>query len=908
MQCQCTHSGRVPATRCTRVSRSLAVATAATALMSLVPQLALAEGGCPTGQRPAGTEKISGGNIDPTAGYGPIGADDAMFKATVGTYPADGNGSAFPNTGIGIMTGNYSSGFINQNAFPGDATPPGGGAAIPALPNWLAYNGKDMGAPTRLWQQTVTGLTAGKAYAFTAYFSNALAPGQQANYIAPRVSFRVDGAEVATRAVCDSGSDVVPATQACATEATADLWQRLGVSVTPAGSSVTLSLHDAQIAGVSGNDFAMSIVSFKECAPFGPEIDVASTSITFPTFTVGGAATSQTITVRNTGTDPLAIGSITKAGANAADFTVASDTCSGQTLAAATGTCTITVNFLAASAGAKTATLSIPSNDSDENPLGLTLSGTALAAGTVVDSDKDGVPDSDDLDDDNDGIPDTAEGDGDFDGDGIPNRLDLDSDNDGIPDIIEAGGVDANGDGRVDNFQDANRNGYHDPLESAPWPLPDTDKDGAKDFLDLNSDNDTRYDVVEAGLADANNDGKVDNFRDADGDGWDDNAKAAIGGKVLPDANGDGIPDYRQSTGVGEVLTRLEGGIGGGAAGLPALLALGGALALRRRRRWLAALGLLGASFGAQAAQGQFYVGGGVGQSMLEPEVVNIPTLSVSDKEDIGYKLFFGYDILNWLSVEAFGTKLGAAGFNNGGEIDYNAYGAGLVVNLPNNTPGLSLLAKLGLAEIDNSSDTIQFREVNGSEVYGGVGAEYQFKSGFAVRGEYEYFDEDAQLVSLSLLKRFGGSKPKPVPVVMAPEPKPAPPPPEPKPAPVPAPKYVTLDVESIYFHTDSAKLTNEATAKLDAAVQMLNAHPEVKMTLIGHADDRASDDYNMGLSMRRAKSAMLYIQSKGIDASRLSYEGRGEREPRGDKTPAGRRENRRVDVVPNPAQVQEKR
>lgn len=40
----------------------------------------------------------------------------------------------------------------------------------------------------------------------------------------------------------------------------------------------------------------------------------------------------------------------------------------------------------------------------------------------------------------------------DADGDGIPNHQDLDSDNDGIPDIVEAGGVDTDGDGRVDNF------------------------------------------------------------------------------------------------------------------------------------------------------------------------------------------------------------------------------------------------------------------------------------------------------------------------------------------------------------------------------------------------------------------------------------------------------------------------
>jgi hypothetical protein len=48
----------------------------------------------------------------------------------------------------------------------------------------------------------------------------------------------------------------------------------------------------------------------------------------------------------------------------------------------------------------------------------------------------------------------------DTDGDGIPNHLDLDSDNDGIFDIIEAGGVDVNRDGRVDVFADSDNDGW----------------------------------------------------------------------------------------------------------------------------------------------------------------------------------------------------------------------------------------------------------------------------------------------------------------------------------------------------------------------------------------------------------------------------------------------------------------
>ena len=47
----------------------------------------------------------------------------------------------------------------------------------------------------------------------------------------------------------------------------------------------------------------------------------------------------------------------------------------------------------------------------------------------------------------------------DFDGDGIPNQLDLDSDNDGIYDIVEAGGADTDNNGIADNLEDLDEAG-----------------------------------------------------------------------------------------------------------------------------------------------------------------------------------------------------------------------------------------------------------------------------------------------------------------------------------------------------------------------------------------------------------------------------------------------------------------
>jgi outer membrane protein OmpA-like peptidoglycan-associated protein len=797
--------------------------------------------------------------------------------------------------------------YVQQIAFPGDPNPGSGLPAVPAVTTWLSYNGNDAGAPDKIWEQTVINLKSNKDYAFTAYFSNAMAPGQQAKgFVAPQVSFRVNGVAVGSPiTVCDAGGALDPLQGDCANEATKDTWQRLGVTINPgAATTAKLSVHDVHPNnGAGGNDFSMTLISFQECVPIGtPDIDVTiggqiTTTVNFPAFTLGGTATSQTITVTNKGTGNLVLGTIA-APANT-DFAIVTDNCSGKSLAAAK-TCTLVMNFSSATAGTKTGTLSIPSNDADENPLALALKGTA---GAVIDTDKDGVPDNIDRDDDNDGILDTEEGNGDFDGDGVPNHLDLDTDNDTIPDIREALGSDVDNDGRVDNFLDSNGDGYHDALDTTPWARPDTDGDGNKDYRDINSDNDDRYDIVEVGIADVNNDGIVDNFTDPDGDGWDRGKFVAVlgAGGTLPDSDGDGIPDYRQ--GIGEVLTRLDGGVGG--LGLPLGLSLFAAGALRRRRL-LAATTLLSLGTMAQAEQGQFYLGAGIGMSQLEPDVVNLP-LKVDDKEDLGFKLFLGYDILDWLSIEGFGARLGAAGFSNGGEIDYDVLGAGLVFNLPHNSPGISFLGKIGYAQIDNSgTSNVPFREVEGHEIYAGLGAEYQFDNNFSLRGEYEYFDKDAQLISLSLLKRFGEEEAyAPPPVVPAPAPSVVEVE-EPAPIAPPKPQMITLDIESVFFATDSSALTAEARTRLNRFAAMLQTYPQVKLTAIGHTDNRASDDYNMGLSLARAKSTVNYLISQGIDASRLRYEARGEKEPIADnRTEEGRAQNRRVDFIPEPGQVE---
>ncbi len=191
------------------------------------------------------------------------------------------------------------------------------------------------------------------------------------------------------------------------------------------------------------------------------------------------------------------------------------------------------------------------------------------------DSDGDGVADSNDLDNDNDGIPDLVEGNGDSDGDGIPNRFDRDSDNDGILDIVEAGGLDPDNDGAIGTgatITDTNLNGLDDSIDptlgKSPLPTPNTDGDGKPNFLDLDSDNDGIMDVREAGGADTDGNGVLDNLADNDKDGIADIVDLVNGGTPgvpLPvvDTDKDGLPNYKDLDSDNDAIADVvEAGLG----------------------------------------------------------------------------------------------------------------------------------------------------------------------------------------------------------------------------------------------------------------------------------------------------------------------------------------------------------
>lgn len=92
-------------------------------------------------------------------------------------------------------------------------------------------------------------------------------------------------------------------------------------------------------------------------------------------------------------------------------------------------------------------------------------------------------------------------------------------------------------------------------------------------------------------------------------------------------------------------------------------------------------------------------------------------------------------------------------------------------------------------------------------------------------------------------------------------------------------PRVIVLP--NILYAYDKADLLPESTVSLDKLVKTLNDNPNITIELRAHTDFRGNDDYNMELSLNRAKSCVDYLISKGIKPDRLTAKGFGESDPR---------------------------
>jgi peptidoglycan-associated lipoprotein len=151
-------------------------------------------------------------------------------------------------------------------------------------------------------------------------------------------------------------------------------------------------------------------------------------------------------------------------------------------------------------------------------------------------------------------------------------------------------------------------------------------------------------------------------------------------------------------------------------------------------------------------------------------------------------------------------------------------------------------------------------------------------------------------LTTAMLAAACGGSPPPEEP---APEPTPAPAPPPPAPTTDDSAERERLERERmareaaeraravaaelatmINFDYDQAAIRDADQSTLDRKAAILQANPNVRLRISGHADERGSDEYNLALGNRRAAAAKRYLENKGIDGGRLEVVSFGEERP----------------------------
>ena len=118
------------------------------------------------------------------------------------------------------------------------------------------------------------------------------------------------------------------------------------------------------------------------------------------------------------------------------------------------------------------------------------------------------------------------------------------------------------------------------------------------------------------------------------------------------------------------------------------------------------------------------------------------------------------------------------------------------------------------------------------------------------------------------------------------------------------------INIPSVYFAFDKSNIIDFYKHQIDSVVLVLNAHPAYTVEIQGHTDSKGSDEYNEGLSMRRANEVKDFlIKKKSIAANRVVAKWFGKKMPavpnelpNGEDDPEGRARNRRVEfkIIPD--------
>ena len=85
---------------------------------------------------------------------------------------------------------------------------------------------------------------------------------------------------------------------------------------------------------------------------------------------------------------------------------------------------------------------------------------------------------------------------------------------------------------------------------------------------------------------------------------------------------------------------------------------------------------------------------------------------------------------------------------------------------------------------------------------------------------------------------------------------------------------------DTVHFSFDQYDIDSEARTVLDSQAQWLTSHPNTRITIEGHCDERGTREYNLALGDRRANAAKNYLAARGISPTRITTISYGKERP----------------------------
>ena len=108
-----------------------------------------------------------------------------------------------------------------------------------------------------------------------------------------------------------------------------------------------------------------------------------------------------------------------------------------------------------------------------------------------------------------------------------------------------------------------------------------------------------------------------------------------------------------------------------------------------------------------------------------------------------------------------------------------------------------------------------------------------------------------------------------------------------------------TFVLENIFFEKSKSGLKKSSLVELNKVLKLLQITPDLKIEISGHTDSDGNDDFNLELSINRAKAVVNWLIENNISKDRLSFKGYGETKPlEENNSMSNKAKNRRTELT----------